>query len=468
MQPPASYTDRGRAAVSRAVETTVTRWLDGQSARGSVVAGFSAAVSAWTKRPATARNLTIPAPWQERDPSILGNRLTPTVLAGIIRERNEGNFQRWIDLGAEFLGGKNPHLLTQLGVRRASVSETTFGVRPGKGSNAQGARRAAKDFDALLSRWKARQEWDSTLAQVTMAEWWGRSLHELLWSDESGIMCPERVAWVHPRRLSYACPIGDLEPWVIRIHDQDDPTSPFYGAYGVPITRYHPDQFILHETTPIGVHRTGEGLFSGGVWYLLMYEWSWRDLMALIELLGRPGVIGYYAAGGAKADGALKKYNGERNASPDEVDALVSVVRSVSGSLRAALADTTRVETLQHGQKATPLQLDAIQHIEALLSKLVNGTTGVTDIVAGSRAAQEVAWMQSLTYWRYDVRRACGWLSDLARRMVAANPGRYGLGCPTPEVFSPDIERPTADVKPTNAAGKTDKPSDAPAQDEAA
>jgi hypothetical protein len=41
---------------------------------------------------------------------------------------------------------------------------------------------------------------------------------------------------------------------------------------------------------------------------------------------------------------------------------------------------------------------------------------------------------------RYDVRRACGWLRNIAGRMVRANPRRYGLGCPVPEVFAPEIE----------------------------
>jgi hypothetical protein len=459
---------------SRAVEAIPRAAATARAAWDAVTAGVDAASSAWarTKPAASTGDLTIPAPWQERDPAVLGNRLTPTALAGIIRERNEGHFQRWVDLGAEFLGGKNPHLLAQLGVRRASVSETRFEVKPGKGSNGRGARRAAADFAELMDRWRARQEWDALLGQITMAEWWGRSLHEVSWSaEDAGFMAPERLSWVHPRRLSYACPIGDLEPWTIRIHDPDDPSSAFSGAYGVPISRWHADKFILHETAPLGVQKTGEGLLAGVIWYLLMYEWSWRDLMALVELLGRPGVIGYYAAGGAKAAdrGNAVKMDGPKTATPDEVLALTSAVRSVSGSLRAVLSDTTRVEPLKFDAASSPLQLEAIKHIEGLLSKAVNGTTGVTDIVAGSRAAQQVAWMQSLTYWRYDVRRACGFLGDVARRMVAANPARYGVSCPAPIVWSPDTD--PAPSEPSKRAPETkptgDGPPDAPPVDPA-
>ena len=215
----------------------------------------------------------------------------------------------------------------------------------------------------------------------------------------------------------------------------------------------------------------GAAITDGGRFgreYVLIRElgWSWRDLMALIELLGRPGVIGYYNAGGAKAadrGSSALKLDGARNATADEITNLTGAVRAVSGSLRAVLSDTTRVEPLKYDTASTPLQLEAIKHIEALVSKVVNGTTGVTDIVAGSRAAQEVAWMQSLTFWRYDVRRVCGFMGDLARRMVAANPGRYGLGCPAPVVFSPDTEPKPVEPAAKPQADKTDPAGSTPA-----
>lgn len=431
------------------------------AARAGAAAGdaaWGAARATFARRPTDPKAYTLPPPYQERDPALLGDRLTPTVLAGIIRQRNEGHFQPWIDLGAEFLSGRNPHLVTQLGVRDASVCETLFKIRPGTGKNAQGAARAAKDFEALLGRWKRRRTWDTTVAQVVRAEWWGRSLHEVLWSDESGVMAPERVAWVHPRRLSYACPVHDPDPWTIRIHDPDDPKSPFYGQgqYGVPITAWHADKFILQECTPLGLHRTGEGLLAGVIWYLLMYEWSWRDLMQLVELLGRPGHVGYYAAGGAKSASmgasAGLKFDGGRAASNEEIEQLHQTLLRVSGSLRAVLPDTTRVEAMKYDNRTTPLQLEVGKHIEGLISKVITGTTGVTDIVAGARAAHDVAWRQALTYWRYDCRRWIGWLMDLGDRMVRANPGRYGVGTPGPEVWSPDLEP----AEPANDAAATE------------
>ena len=50
-------------------------------------------------------------------------------------------------------------------------------------------------------------------------------------------------------------------------------------------------------------------------------------------------------------------------------------------------------------QRATPIRLEVGRHIEGLISKAITGTTGVTDLVAGARAAHDVAWRQALAYW---------------------------------------------------------------------
>ncbi len=190
------------------------------------------------------------------------------------------------------------------------------------------------------------------------------------------------------------------------------------------------------------MHRTGEGLFAGVVHFLLMYEWDLRDLMALVELLGRPPVVGYYNAGGARAAqtaAGVAKFDGATQATDKHVQALADAIYKVSGSMRAVLADTTRIEPVKLGDRVSPLQLEVARFLEASLSKAVVGTTGVTDIVAGARAAHETAWKQSLTHWRYDVRRACSVLMWIAARMVRANPARYGMRCPPPVVWSPDL-----------------------------
>lgn len=442
----------------------------------AAAAGLDAAFDAWTgargasasthaesatESPSTRaandllRVLAQPPPSAERDPAVLGNRLTPALLAALIAQRNQGWMQPWVDLGGEFLQ-KNPHLVSQLSIRRESAVETRFEVRPGAGSNQRAARKAADACATLVTDWQSRAEhgWSDVVAGVTAAVWWQRSVHEIMWAREGRELRVDHLAGVHPRRLSLAAPHGDAESSTLRLHDPDDPESPFSGPYGTPLTRFHPDKFLVHTTSPLGLQPTCDGLFAAAVWYLLMYEWSWRDLMALVELLGRPAHIGYYAAGGAKAAHPLPgvaKLDGVRFATDAEIEKLRRVVTGASGALRDVLADTTRVEPLRYDRDVTPLQRETLEHLERLLSKLINGADSISDLRPGARAAQQVLYAQSFTFWRSDVRRVCAAITWLFGRYVAANPAIFPSGTPTPQLWSPDLLR-----EPSRAAAPQD------------
>lgn len=50
-----------------------------------------------------------------------------------------------------------------------------------------------------------------------------------------------------------------------------------------------------------------------------------------------------------------------------------------------------------------------------------------------------MAYAQSLTFWRADVRRVCAAVRSVFARYVRANPGRFPAGTPVPELWSPDL-----------------------------
>ena len=123
------------------------------------------------------------------------------------------------------------------------------------------------------------------------------------------------------------------------------------------------------------------------------------------------------------------------------------------------LADTTRVEPLRFDQRATPLQLEALGHLERLLSKLINYGDSVSDLRPGARAALQVQYAQSFSAWRPDVRRVCGAVSWLFERYVRANPQLFPANTPAPVLWSPDLE--SSRGQSTNPTEKD--PNDAPA-----
>lgn len=404
--------------------------------RDAVAAGFEAAAG-WLRAPempsrSVREDVAIPPPWQDRDAGVLGNSVTPERMTAIITRRNEGYLRDWVDL-ADHARRTYPHLHTQLATRELSVVETEFEIVAGEEGAPTKARRARDACAELYKAWE-REGLETWLAEIVGAAYYPAGAHELTWERDGRLFAPVRMSRVAERRLSYACDRFDPDPWAVRIYDEGDPTSPFRGLYGEKLNRFHPDKFLIHEPRVAGQHRAAEGLFAVVGWYWLFGVWSWRDLMRLLEMVGRPPIVGYYSAGGAKADGALTKLNGERNASDKEIAAARAAVLGMSSALRTVLPDTVRLEALRYDIPTTPTQILTQQQVDALMSKAINGTASATDVVPGSRAAMEVGERSTQTFWRADCRRVARVLTEVFRRFVRANPDVFGAGCPLPTV----------------------------------
>jgi phage gp29-like protein len=376
--------------------------------------------------------VAIPAPYVDREAQVLGNSVSPETLSRIILARNTGDLREWVDL-ADHARRTYPHLHTQLALREQAVVETEYLVEPGEGSNKQAAKRAADACTELFAEWRARG-FETWAAEIVGAKYYPAGLHEVVWERHGGLIAPVGLERIAERRLSYACDRSDPGPWRLRINDSGDALSRFNTVYGTPVEAFHPDKFLVHEPRVVGGHRASEGLFAVVCWYWLFGVYSWRDLMALLEMLGRPPVVGYYNAGGAKEDGALKKGNGNRAATQVERDAALKALTKMSSAMRAVLPDTVRLEALNFEVPANPHQILTSDKVNELLSKAINGTTGVTDIVAGARASHETAADQAMTPYRADCRSVERAGGELFRRFVRANPDRFGATTPIPRL----------------------------------
>jgi 2'-5' RNA ligase len=413
-----------------------------QRALGAAGAAWDAAVETWAlaRAPRAAErmessdesggHLDVPS-------TLYGSATTPEVITQAVFERNSGRLAGWHDL-ADHAIRSSPHLATCLLVRCDSVVETDFAAEPGPGTNRRGAQRAADATNALMAEWR-RTGLDIWLAEMVAARYYVAGLHEVLWERRGSLVAPVALRRVAERRLAYSprkgVAGGSLELGVL---------GPVGGRAGdtwagTPVRDFHPDKFLAHETRTLGGHRVTEGLFAGAVWYWLFGVISWRDLMRLQEMLGRQPIVGYYATGGELGPSGARGVGARdgappRVASPEERALLRQVVNSMNISLRAALPDTTRLDKLTVDVPSQPLHALTADRCNALLSKLFLGTTGVIDIVPGSRAAQETAYESSHTFWRSDCRYTARELTRLAAMFVRANPDYFGEACPLPEV----------------------------------
>lgn len=382
--------------------------------------------------------IVTPNPFHTRDADFLGARLTPAELAAIIQQRNSGYLQRWVDFGNE-AREKDTHLHSQLALREQSVVETEFEILPGLGSNKRAALRAADACKELVEHWSklGGDGADAAPLHDWLARWTGGAyypaiLDEITWERADGELFITGCEEVAPRRLSYACDPHDPRPWVLRLHDAGYSESVFSNAYGVPLVDLPQEKLLVTRRRVRGAEPTREGIFAVIVWQYLFKHWAWRDVMSLAELIGRPPVVGYYNAGGAKSDGELAKGNGPRNASKEDIAALRKAITGLSGSLRAVLADTTRVEPIKYEIPTSPIQLEISKQIDAAVSKAIHGVANLSDLQPGARAAVEAQERTSYTFWRSDCRIAQRNLSRLLALYVRANPQRFGADCPLP------------------------------------
>ena len=394
-----------------------------------------------------------PAPWSDRNVQVLGARATPDTVGAIIARRNMGDLREWADL-ADAARRAVPTVHSELSTREQSAQETDFRVIPGEGSNRRGARRASDACAELLRRWQSRDDsgdtygaWERWVAEWVAAAYYPLACHEVVWRRDARAVYPDACARVAERRLSYAADRYDPDPWAPRILDDEQPDSPFYRPpYGVPVSAVHPDKVLLHRRRVVGGHPASEGMFAVLVWPYVFSTSSWRDLMRLQETLGVPPVIGYFNAGGAKADGAVQKGNGDRKATSEEIALARATLGMMTGALRALLPDTVRLDPLKYDMPATPLQLMTSERLDKYIARVVNGTDGVSSIVPGSRAAQQVAADQAMTPYRSDARYIARQATILFARYVRANPDLFGASCPLPLCLA-ETDPPASDAE---------------------
>jgi phage gp29-like protein len=373
-----------------------------------------------------------PTPYVARDVAMIGNAITPARLTELLRERNAGYRSRWVDFADEQVRN-NLHLMGQKQLAELAVAETEFRIVPGDESAP-----AAKAADAGAALWKAWQRAGlrTWMAEVVAVDYYGAGAHEVRWLRDGREVLPAALERLLERRCSYACAWEDPRPWALRLLDEDAIDRP---VYGVPFEDFGADKVLVHEPRVLGGVRTLEGLFSAIVWYSVFTVWTWRDLMALNEMIGRPPAVTYYAAGGARM-GREGEFNGARNATDKEIAAGQAATFNLSGSLRAVLPDTVRLELLKiQLPTGEPVQLLTEDRANRLISKAIHGIDTFSDLKPGARAAQEVQERTGNTPWRARCYRVAAQLGRVLGWYVRANPGVFGVDCPLPCV-EPDIE----------------------------
>jgi phage gp29-like protein len=271
--------------------------------------------------------------------------LTPSKLAGVIRDANAGNLTAYLTL-AEEMEERDPHYSSVMRTRRLAVTGITPEVTP--------ASEDTKDVElaAEISELVKASGFDDLLADLLDAIGKGYSVGEIMWSKGKKWI-PEKYIWRDPRFFQ---PHPD-RPDELRIIDESDQKN------GLEMPLY---KFITHKP------KLKSGLaMRGGLARLVALSYvckmyGLKDWMGFLEVYGKPIRIGRYG----------------KNASPADKTALKSALTSLGNNAAAILPEELSIELTEavKGMSGGNIAYEKLTDwIDRQVSKAVLGQTMTTD-----------------------------------------------------------------------------------------
>ncbi len=309
----------------------------------------------------------------------LGSSLTPQVISAILRRADQGQMDSIADMLDE-VRETDPHLHSVLFKREAQVAGAPWEIRPPRSS--PGARKSKgrkPKIDPIIQFVTETIEnlphFSQTLAHLQGANYHGRAAAEIMWvRAQNGKILPDCIEPIHARRLSYAA-----QNWKLHLWDVSGSGIDRFGKYpGVPFDEFPKGKFIVHTPRLRGTYPTREGLGRNLVWYSVFKRWTQRDWMALAEMSGRPGRVGYYSTGA----------DGKPEATPEDVELLKAALINWSSSVSVSLPDTVKMDFVNATSGQSELHKVLIDHCNSEISKCVLGETLTTE--AGTRGARSL------------------------------------------------------------------------------
>jgi phage gp29-like protein len=304
----------------------------------------------------------------------VGSSLTPQYISGVLRRADDGQMDTLADMLDE-VRETDPHLHAVLFKREAQVAGAPWEIRPAR--RARAGKRRDKIVDFCTDVLENLPGFGQTCAHLQSAVYHGRAGAENIWRRDGARMIIERIDPVHPRRLSYAA-----LNWKLHLWDASGGTR-FSNFPGVPIDEFPKGKFVVHTPRIRGGYPTREGLGRVLVWYSVFKRWTQRDWMALAEMAGRPGRVGYYGTGSVDpAKGGMPE------ASPQDQQLLEDALVMWSSSVAVKLPDTVRLDFQSAVSGLHDMHKVLAEHCNSEISKGALGETLTTE--AGSKGARSL------------------------------------------------------------------------------
>jgi phage gp29-like protein len=310
-----------------------------------------------------------------------GDGLDPVKLAHILKEADQGNPLRYLEL-AETIEERDPHLVGVLGTRKRSVAQLEITVEPGSDDPEH-----IKHAD-MVREWVKRDELGDELFDMLDAIGKGYSFTEIIWGREAGHeWYPVRLEWRDPRWF-------DFELWNL--------TQPRLITESGQRELLPPGKFIyLQMKAKSGIPARG-GLMRNIAWAWMFKAYSNRDAAIFSQNYGQPIRVGKYGPGASDKDKA----------------ALLRAISLIGGDMAAMIPQSMMIEFIEAGNVTASADLyeRRMAFMDQQVSKAVLGQTATTDAIAGGHAVGQEHRQVQEDIERADAKKLAGVINrDLVR-----------------------------------------------------
>ena len=323
--------------------------------------------------------------------------LTPESLSAIFMEADTGHISRQAELFEE-MEEKDAHLGAVLATRKLSVAGLDWQIQ------AAGETREAQEAAEFARRAVERiPAWDEVVMDLLDAVAKGFAALEIIWELSGGTALISEMKWRPQRGFTFALKGGGTsqEPRLLT------EAEPVWGE------ELPPGKFVMHRFRSRSGEPARAGVMRPCAWMYLFKHYTLKDWLIFCERYAQPMRLGKFSAGASEAERQVLK----------------EAVFNMGSDSAAIISDSTLIELLDSGQKATAEIYESLAtYCDRAITKAVLGQTLTTEHSTGTYGAAKVHDAVRREIVEADSRA----LERTIRTQIIAPLVRYNLGAGAP------------------------------------
>ena len=289
---------------------------------------------------------------RDRYSSYPSNGLTPQRLARILREADNGDVYRQMELFEE-MEEKDSHLFSQMQIRKNAVLGKEWEILPYSSDTADGE--VAKFVGDILQN---LTDLDDAFLDLLDGIGKGYAASEIMWAIRDGKAVPVELKWRHQKKFTFD-PSDNL-----RLITDAEPVN------GIEIPA---NKFAIHRYKARSGHPSRAGVYRVCAWMYLFKNYTIKDWVAFAEVYGMPLRVGKYDTGAPAA----------------EKEALMQAVMQLGVDAAAIISKNTEIQFVEAMKNSGGDNLYKVlaEFCNGEMSKAILGNTLTSDTGSGGNGS---------------------------------------------------------------------------------